>query len=249
MKENSKKYLNPVINCLSDDYIYVDNEIQDAIKKVKLWKHFKRFGITEKRSGYQMKQIVFSLIIWVFLGKESIRSFMGSLISNFFIGGKDVLYDFMKREDINWRQVTLSTAKEIYFNENLSTQKGVAFVVDDTIKNRRGKKVEGVSSHFDHTTGRVIKGQQVLQLGLAWADGYIPVDNQIFIGNKNIQGLRRDFKDGRSTVAKDYDIALNKTKHEQLEYMLKRAIRKGIKAEYILADSWFGCKKKYKISF
>ena len=43
MKENSKKCSNPVINCLSDDYIYVDNEIQDAIKKVKLWKHFKRY--------------------------------------------------------------------------------------------------------------------------------------------------------------------------------------------------------------
>lgn len=249
MKENSNKNLNPVLNSLSDDYIYVDNEIQDAIVKVKLWKYFKKYGIAEKRTGFQMKQIVFTLIIWVFLGKESIRSFMGNLISNFFLGGKDVLYDFMKREDINWRQVTLSVSKEIYLAENLSTQTKVAFVVDDTIKNRRGKKVEGVSSHFDHTTGRVVKGQQVLQLGLAWPDGYIPVDNQIYIGSKNIQGLVKDFKDGRSAVAKDYEVALNKTKHEQLEEMVKRAMRNGINPEYLLADSWFGCKKNIKLAF
>ena len=44
-----------------------------------------------------------------------------------------------------------------------------AFVLDDSIKNRRGKKMEGVSSHFDHVTGRHVMGQQVLTLGLATA--------------------------------------------------------------------------------
>ncbi len=244
-----KKSFNPVINCLSEDYIFVDNEIADSIKKLKLWEYFSKYGITEKRTGYAVKQIVFTLIIWVFLGKESIRSFMGGLISHFFTGGKDVIYDFMKREDINWRLITLSVAKEIYMNENLANKKGTAFVVDDTIKNRSGKKVEGVSSHFDHTTGKVVKGQQVLQLGLAWADGYFPVDNQIYIGAKNIQGLTSEFKDGRSAVAKDYNVALNKTKHEQLEEMVRRAMRKGILPEFLIGDSWFGCKKNIKLCF
>jgi hypothetical protein len=84
MKENSKAVLNPVINCLSDDHIYVDNEIQGSVKRLKLWTYFSKYGITEKRSGYQLKPVVFTLIIWIFLGKDSIRSFMGSLVSNFF---------------------------------------------------------------------------------------------------------------------------------------------------------------------
>ena len=32
-----------------------------------------------------------------------------------------------------------------------------SFVLDDSIKTRRGKKMEGVSSHFDHVTGHVIE--------------------------------------------------------------------------------------------
>ena len=86
-----KKSFNPVINCLSEDYIFVDNEIADSIKKLKLWEYFSKYGITEKRTGYAVKQIVFTLIIWVFLGKESIQSFMGGLISLFFTVGKDVI--------------------------------------------------------------------------------------------------------------------------------------------------------------
>ncbi|MDP3391213.1 MAG: hypothetical protein Q8S48_14740, partial [Methylococcaceae bacterium] len=34
-----------------------------------------------------------------------------------------------------------------------------AFVVDDTIAGRFGKKMPGISSHFDHTSGRHLMGQ------------------------------------------------------------------------------------------
>ena len=37
--------------------------------------------------------------------------------------------------------------------------------MDDSIKVRHGKKMPGVSSHFDHTAGRKVMGQQVLTLG------------------------------------------------------------------------------------
>lgn len=241
--------LNPVTNSLSQKYIFVDNELQDSLKKLKFWKYFSRFGISEKRTGYPVRQVVFTLLVWVFLKRSSINSFLGNLVSNFFPGGKDVLYDFLKREDISWRGVSMGLSAEIYVNQNLAAQKEVAFVVDDTIKKRRGKKVEGTSTHFDHTEGRCVKGQQLVQLGLAWPDGYIPVDNQLYIGEKNVQPLTGEFADGRSAVAKDYNSALNKTKHELLEEMLKRTIRKGFNAKYILGDSWYGCKRNIKLAF
>jgi hypothetical protein len=37
-------------------------------------------------------------------------------------------------------------------------------VVDDTVAQRFGKKMPGISSHFDHTSGRHMMGQQVLTL-------------------------------------------------------------------------------------
>jgi hypothetical protein len=40
-------------------------------------------------------------------------------------------------------------------------------VVDDSVVQRFGKKMPGISSHFDHTSGRHMMGQQVLTLGLS----------------------------------------------------------------------------------
>jgi hypothetical protein len=47
-----------------------------------------------------------------------------------------------------------------------------AFVLDDSIKIRHGKKMPGVSSHFDHTLGRSVMGQQVLNLGYSCEHGF-----------------------------------------------------------------------------
>lgn len=248
MKKVKKMELNPVTSSLSHQYVFVDNELQESLKRLRFWHYFSRFGISEKRTGYPVRQVVFTLLVWVFLGQASIRSFLGSLVSSFFGGGKDALYDFLKREDINWRGVSQGLTKEIYVAQNLSNEKEIAFVVDDSIKKRSGKKVEGVSTHFDHTEGRCVMGQQLVQLGLSWSNGYIPVDSQIFIGEKNTHSLNGDFADGRSAVAKDYDCALNKTKHEQLEDMLRRAIRLGINAQYLLGDCWYGCRKNIRLA-
>jgi hypothetical protein len=73
-----------------------------------------------------------------------------SLLS-FSAAKKDALYDLLNREDLNWRKLQLLTAKKVIRDTNSSTLR--AFVVDDPVKIRRGKKMPGVSSHFDHLTG------------------------------------------------------------------------------------------------
>jgi SRSO17 transposase len=117
-----------------------------------------------------------------------------------------------------------------------------AFVLDDTIKIRSGKKMPGVSSHFDHTTGRHVMGQQVLSLGLSCVQGFVPIDSELFTGQTNVQGLPMPFKDGRSMVAQRHRAALKQTKPEMARAMIARAQRAGIDAHYFLADAWFGTK-------
>jgi hypothetical protein len=58
----------------------------------------------------------------------------------------------MNREDLNWRKLNLQTAVKT-INQMLDCQSTKAFVLDDSIKIRHGKKMPGVSSHFDHTLG------------------------------------------------------------------------------------------------
>ena len=38
--------------------------------------------------------------------------------------------------------------------------------------------MEGVSSHYDHLTNRHVMGQQVLTLGLATDETFLPLDSQ-----------------------------------------------------------------------
>jgi len=247
MRKIKNMNLNPISNSLTHQYVFVDNELQDSLTRLKFWSIFSRHGITAKRTGFAVKEVVFTLLVWVFLNQSSINSFLGKFVGFFFSGGKDVLYDFLKREDINWRGVSMGVARAVYQNRKLKHKGEIAFVVDDSIKQRRGKKVEGTSTHFDHTEGRCVTGQQVVQLGLAWGGGFIPVDSQIYIGAKNVHPLNRDFVDGRSAVAKDYDAALNMDKHELLKSMLKRTIRAGIEAKYLLGDSWYGCRRNIRL--
>lgn len=50
---------------------------------------------------------------------------------------KDALYDLLNREDVDWRKLQLLTAKKVLKTNKQSSLS--AFVVDDSVKMRRGK--------------------------------------------------------------------------------------------------------------
>jgi len=50
-------------------------------------------------------------------------------------------------------------------------------------------KMEGVSSHVDHVTGRHVRGQQVLTLGLATEEAFLPLDSPIYIRQVKARAL------------------------------------------------------------
>ena len=50
-----------------------------------------------------------------------------------------------------------------------------ALVLDNSIKQRRGRKMGGVSRDFNHVTNRLVMGQQVLTLGLASEGSFLPL--------------------------------------------------------------------------
>ena len=83
----------------------------------------------------------------------------------------------------------------------------------------------GVSSHFDHTLGRSVMGQQVLTLGYSCEQGFVPLDSEIFISKVKAQELYEDFKDARSIVGKRYFQAQQLTKPQMAKSMMARAIR------------------------
>ncbi|MCU7889884.1 MAG: transposase [Candidatus Thiodiazotropha sp. (ex Lucinoma aequizonata)] len=68
------------------------------------------------------------------------------------------------------------------------------------------------------------------------------MDLQIYISQVKARELINPYKDGRSVAGKRYSEATTQSKPEMPSYMMKRAIRSGMKADYVLADAWFGTK-------
>jgi len=74
-----------------------------------------------------------------------------------------------------------------------------AIVVDDTLDERYGKKVETASLHWDHNKGSSIKGHQFLKLGISNSSGFLPLIGHIFVGEKKAK-QSKEFVDKRTPL-------------------------------------------------
>jgi len=95
-------------------------------------------------------------------------------LKTFSCAEKDALYAALNQEDWNWRHLHRDVARQAIRGAKISSPIRV-FVLDDSIQVRHGKKMPGVSSHFDHTSGRHVMGQQVLTLGTSSTEGFVPI--------------------------------------------------------------------------
>lgn len=244
----------PISDALSDTKSFADTELVDGIKRHSMVNLFSLcIGKDRRSDASPINAILCALLCWPFL-KNSIHCFCAELCQ--FIGGRngngekslrpeDVLYSVLRREDINWRKQSMATARSVLKQNDLGSESKRAFVVDDSIKVRRGKKVEGGSRHWDHTEQRTVFGQQVVELGLAGEMGFLPVDRQIYMSSECPVEKPEDkqFRDEQSVAARDMARARNEDKQSMFRRMLKSAIRAGFKAKYVIADAWFGCKE------
>jgi DDE superfamily endonuclease len=227
-------------NLLRDGDCLVDNLFADLWKQLSMKSKLNRLGF-HKRSGAPANEVVYALMVWVWLKVNSVGMFARESLKTYSQASKDALYAALNHEDWNWRRLNLEIAQQTMRALKVSVQSS-AFALDDSIKMRSGKKMPGVSSHFDHTSGRCVMGQQVLTLGISSAEGFVPVDSELFISGSKARALHQPFRDGRSVAAKRYKVAVNQTKPQMAGDMIRRAQRAGIDALYILADAWFGTK-------
>ncbi len=193
--------LPPLIGDLvTDSKTWIDNLFADTWKQLKVNGLIQQAGLS-KRSGIGIEESVYLLLLWSWLNMSSIAMFSRKALGCFTQARKDVMYDLLKREDSNWRALNLSMAKQVYRQQGLANRKIKALVLDDSIKQRRGRKMEGISSHYDHVSGGYVIGQQVLTLGLATEDSFLPLDSQIFISQSQSTELKRPYQDERSVVS------------------------------------------------
>jgi SRSO17 transposase len=231
------------IDFLNAKGVLIDNVFASLWKETGMKTLLSRAGFN-KRSGTPMPEVIYGLMLWIWLKKDSIGMFAREGLQGAM--GKDVFYDTINREDLNWRNLHREASAKAVQVFKAPAKK--AFVVDDTVAQRFGKKMPGISSHFDHTSGRHMMGQQVLTLGLSCDEGFVPLDSELFISQTKAIALHEPFKEGRSAVAKRYKIAQQCTKPEMVKTMVNRALNAGILADYLLADAWFGSKAMIRLT-
>ncbi len=138
--------------------LQVDNLIAVVWTKMHITTLLHRAGF-QKRSGLDVNQVIYLLLVWVWLKTESIGMFSRDSMQSFTDAKKDVMYDYLKREDVSWRRFHCQVARQAVREHDLNKHEIKAFVLDDSFKIRSGKRMVGVSCHFDHLTGKTVMGQ------------------------------------------------------------------------------------------
>ena len=155
---------------------------------------------------------------------------------------KNTYYRFLDSAKTNWlRFTTLLSKKVIGSLEPLTSDDRInAFIVDDSLFERTScKKTELGARVFDHCDRRYKKGFRLLSL--LWTDGNtaVPINSCLLSStqDKNILGPEGYF-DGRSLAGKRRKLSRTKGTKAMLE-LISSALSAGIKADYVLFDTWF----------
>lgn len=125
------------------------------------------------------------------------------------------------------------------------------FIIDDTVLEKSGVRMEGISRVFDHMKGRCVLGYKLLLCAFFDGKTTIPFDFH-YIKKGEARQLRADktatqkaYHTKRNTGNPDYK-RFQECKMSKLEVamdMLRRGWKMGLHAKYVITDSWFTCEQ------
>jgi hypothetical protein len=206
---------------------------------------------TKGLDGEKLFQVLFLL---PFINILNIRSLYLSGFSKEVLGRKDAYYEFLNNPKINWRKiVTLFSKQFVKIADKKSlhdseVQTPKCLIVDDSILEKSGKKIEFIGKVFDHCTHTYQLGMKLLTLGFWDGKSFIPLDFSIHNepGKEKNRGLKpKELKEQFSKLRKDCTpgatrvLEVSKSKIEMALEMIKSALTNGFTPKYVLADSWF----------
>ena len=216
------------------------NQFSTAIKELQCGKLLRKANIT-KNCGVPAFEVFQFLLLLVFQGKNLFR-FLNSKHKDQAVS-KNTYYRFLNETSYHWKKFLLLLAVKVTsIFDTLTRQERVKVLVldDSIIKRNRSKKVELLAKVYDHVEHKFQKGFTLLTLG--WSDGYsfVPVSfNMLSSAKKSnrYQEMSTDI-DRRSNGYKARKESLM-AKTDAAVLMIERALNAGIKADYVLMDTWF----------
>ena len=223
----------------SQENIHVQSKIDNFFDRFRIGSLLHRCGV-RKRHGHGVRSLTQAIFTLPFVGKNFFRGIVSNKDLPF---GKDAAYELLKGTTYNWRRLLLCLGQRLhsFFNRLTDEDRESVLIIDDSSYDRsRSKLVELLSRIYDHSTGRFLKGFRMLTV--CWSDGVscLPLDFLLLSSADAKKRLCDSQKvlDKRCCANQRRKEAIVKaTSH--LEAMVKRILSTGIRAQYLLMDSWF----------
>jgi len=209
-----------------------------------------------KKQGFYPSDVLRVLLYLPFLGVATIRGLYKSGCAHISEADKDVYYRLKNNSSVDWRSLLLAFSKRF---RKLAEQEGSCddenqtskcFIVDDTTYTKTGMKLEFIGKVHDHVYKRWVLGFK--SLALAYWDGksILPLDFSLHRekgkNKKRPYGLtlrqlkrryRKERPDKSPGTKRTAELSANKI--NQAVKMIKRSVKHGFIADYVLADCWF----------
>jgi hypothetical protein len=219
---------------------------------------FKKFKIScisniadgAKLKGFKANVLIAAMCLFRIRGL-SINAMQKLGVAKLCMADDNTFYRFMNNPRVQWRKLLLRFAKQFnsIVEDNTHASHAIkCFVIDDTDIEKTGTKFEFISRVFNHVTRRCELGFKLLALSFWDGKSLIAVDFSLHRerGGKGNFGLskkekrnqfskKRDDKSSARARVKELDMK----KNEVAVSMIKRAVKHGIFASYVLMDSWF----------
>lgn len=219
---------------------HTPNKFSGAMKELQIGKLLRKSNIT-KSCGISAYEVFQFLLLLVFQGKNLFR-FLNSKRKDQAVS-KNTYYRFLNETSFNWSRFLLLLAVKVttVFNSLTRPERVNVLVLDDSvIKRNRSKAVELLARVYDHVEHKYQKGFTLLTLG--WSDGYslIPTGfNMLSSAEKSnryqeisdtIDHRTNGYKARKESIMQKTDAAI---------LLIENALNAGVKADYVLMDTWF----------
>ena len=224
----------------------LDSIITDTISKFNMKTLCHRSGLV-KQAGYGAFEILVLLLLMPLMALKTVSQLVKDEYSGIVKMKKDTIYRFKNNEKAPWRSLLMNVAKvfrQKTSDKNLASGVKVvtAFIIDDTLLRHAGWKIENLTRVFDHCLRKTFYGFKELVLGYFDGLSIIPVDfsmhsEKALKPDKRKKQHKKDVRPGSAGGKRRKELKRNKI--HQAVAMVKRAVKHGFMAQYVLCDSWF----------
>jgi len=225
----------------------LNNIIIETLKKFNIKTLCHQSGF-KKEFGFSVPEIIMLLLMLPLMALKNVHQIYKSEYGKKVAMQKDALYRLKNNERHPWRRLLYAVAKMFKKqteSENTPTYRATAFIVDDTTDAHVGYKIESISRVFDHVLRKTVYGFKILTLAYYDGTSSIPLDFTIHtekkLERKKAKNQYKKAVDPRSNGSKRRK-ETKTSKIMQAATMIKRAVKNGFVADYVLCDAWFTSK-------